>query len=217
MDKKGIRIWLLPLLALSWNQLVYYGGSLIAGNAPHDDWTLALDRLTPFLPWTVSIYFLCYLFWMITYLLAAGQRKEFAYRFFFADFLAKAVCLICFVFLPTTNLRPVVEGNSLWEVLMRFLYQIDAPVNLFPSIHCLVSWLCWLGVRDRKEFPRWYQRFSFWMAAAVCLSTLTTKQHVILDLIGGIILAEISWLVAGLHLDLKGIVTSMTKQAETIR
>lgn len=211
MDKKGIRIWLLPLSAFLWNQLVYYGGSLIAQKSFHYDWTLTVDRLTPFLPWTVSIYFLCYLFWAVAYLLAARQKKELAYRFFFADFLAKAVCLICFIFLPTTNLRPAVKGNGPWENLMRFLYQIDAPVNLFPSIHCLVSWLCWLGIRDRKEFPQWCRYFSFWMAAAVCISTLTTKQHVVLDLVGGIVLAEISWWAAGLYLDLKSIVTKQTE------
>ena len=54
----------------------------------------------------------------------------FAYRFFCADFLAKAVCLICFLLLPTTNIRPSVEGDGLWEGLVRFLYQVDAPVNL---------------------------------------------------------------------------------------
>ena len=39
----------------------------------------------------------------------------------------------------------------------------------------------------------------FWTAAAVCLSTLTTKQHVIVDVIGGIALAEAAWRVAGLE------------------
>ena len=122
-----------------------------------------------------------------------------AYRFFCADFLAKAVCLVCFLLLPTTNVRPAVEGNGLWEGLVRFLYQVDAPVNLFPSVHCLVSWLCWIGVREREDIPRWYRYFSFWIAVAICLSTLTTKQHVIVDVAGGITLAEASWWAAGLE------------------
>jgi hypothetical protein len=130
--------WLLPLAAVILNQAVYYGGGWIAQGLYHHDWTLPLDRAVPFLPWTVSVYFLCYLFWAVCYVSAARQKKMFAYRFFCADFLAKAVCLICFLLLPTTNIRPSVEGDGLWEGLVRFLYQVDAPVNLFPSIHCLV-------------------------------------------------------------------------------
>lgn len=194
-----LRTWLLPLTAVIWNQAVYYGGGWLAQGAYHYDWTLSVDQAIPFLPWTVSVYFLCYLFWAGNYMLSAWQAKLYAYRFFCADFLSKGVCLVCFLFLPTTNVRPVAEGSGLWESLIRFLYQVDAPVNLFPSIHCLVSWLCWIGVRDREDIPRWYRYFSFWLAAAVCLSTLTTRQHVVIDVVGGIVLAEASWRMAGLE------------------
>lgn len=192
-----MRTWLLPLAAVLWNQAVYYGGSLIARDFQHHNWTTALDRATPFLPWTVSVYFFCYLFWAIAYVLCAGQEKRAAYRFFQADFLAKIVCLACYICILTTIIRPLVTEDGLWENAVRFLYRIDAPVNLFPSIHCLVSWLCWVGVRSRKDLPRWYRRLSFWMAIAVCVSTLTTKQHVMWDVIGGIALAECSYWAAG--------------------
>lgn len=194
-----IQTWLLPLTAVIWNQAVYYGAGCLARGAYHHDWTLPIDRAIPFVPWTVSVYFLCYLFWAVGYVRSARQKKMLAYRFFCADFLAKAVCLACFLLLPTTNVRPAVDGSGLWENLMRFLYRVDAPVNLFPSIHCLVSWLCWIGVRGREDIPRWYRHFSFWTAAAVCLSTLTTKQHVAADVVGGIALAEAGWWAAGLE------------------
>lgn len=91
-------------------------------------------------------------------------------------------------------MRDLLQNESL---ACRYHYRIDAPVNLFPSIHCLVSWLCWAGVRNRKELPRRYRRSAFWMAAAVCVSTLTTKQHVLWDAAGGIALAEFSYWAAG--------------------
>lgn len=37
----------------------------------------------------------------------------------------------------------------------------------------------------------------FWAALAVFVSTLTTKQHVIADVIGGALLAEVTWQIAG--------------------
>lgn len=194
LTRRGV---LLPLLALAWNQSVYYGGGRIAQGFFHHDWTLAVDEMIPFVPWTVVIYFVCYLFWAVGYLVCSHQEKERAYRFFCGEFLAKTVCLIFFIFLPTTNIRPAVAGTGLWNDLMRLLYQVDAPVNLFPSIHCLVSWMCWIGVRGQKNIPRWYRWFSLCMAIAVCVSTLTTKQHVILDVISGVGLAELGYWAAG--------------------
>lgn len=81
---------------------------------------------------------------------------------------------------------------------MRLLYRVDAADNLFPSIHCLVSWLCWIGVRKRKDIPTIYRYISLIASLLVCISTLTTKQHVIVDVIGGIALAECSYMIAGI-------------------
>lgn len=194
----GRRIWLLPLISLTWNQLVYCGGGWLSRNLPHYDMTLPVDWATPFLPWTVLIYLGCYLFWALNYVLCARQEKRQAYRFFAADLLSKTVCLLFFLLLPTTNLRPEVTGTGLCDQLIALVYEIDAPVNLFPSIHCLVSWLSWIGVRTQQDIPRWYRLFSLGMAVAVCLSTLTTKQHVVLDVAGGILLAELSYWIAGI-------------------
>lgn len=190
-------IWLTLLFALAWNQIVYSGTQWIARSWHHYDMTTPLDALIPFLPWTVGIYFSCYLFWAANYYLCAVQTPAERRRFFCADALLKAVCLVFFLALPTTNIRPEVVEENLWGTIMKFLYQIDAASNLFPSIHCAVSWLCWVGVRGRKGIPRMYRVFSFVAAAAVCVATLTTKQHVLPDLIGGVALAEICYFAAG--------------------
>ena len=74
---------------------------------------------------------------------------------------------------------------------------IDAADNLFPSIHCLVSWFCFQGIRGRQEIPKWYQYLSCVIAVCVFLSTLMTKQHVVWDVAGGVILAQICFTVSG--------------------
>ncbi len=191
------QICTLLIVAVVWNQIVYLGGNLIARSLPHHNLEICLDQLVPFLPWTVFIYFGCYFYWAVNYTLCARQKKALAYRFFCADFLAKTVCLVLFILLPTTNIRPSVNGQTIWDNLMRLLYQIDAPSNLFPSIHCLVSWLCYIGIRGKQNIPKWYRCSSCLMAAAVFLSTLTTKQHVFWDVAGGVLLAEVSYWLAG--------------------
>ena len=180
-----------------WNQVIYSATMVITRSWMHYNWEFKIDQKIPFLPWTVSIYFACYIFWIVNYILSVRQDKESAYRFLGADILAKAVCLLCFLLFPTTNIRPEIVGNTIWDELMRFLYQVDSASNLFPSIHCLVSWFCFIGVRGKKNIPKWYQAASCLMAIMVFISTLTTKQHVVVDVIGGIILAECSYWVTG--------------------
>ena len=100
-----------------------------------------------------------------------------------------------FLAFPTTNTRPLITGSGLWNQAALWLYSIDAADNLFPSIHCLVSWFCYLGIRGRKEIPRWYQSVSMVIAILVFASTLLTKQHVIVDVAGGILLAEFCFFI----------------------
>ena len=197
MSERGRRALLLPVLAVLWNQLVYYGGLSAAWNSPHWCMVLGADSLIPFLPWTASIYFGCFLFWAAVYIFLAQGDKTEAYRFFWADLMAKGVCLLFFLLLPTTMPRPDIHGSSFWAYVMRFLYRVDAPYNLFPSIHCLVSWLCFVGVRRRRDVPRPLVWGTGLAAGLICLSTLTTRQHVMADVAGGIFLAELSYRAAG--------------------
>ena len=63
-------------------------------------------------------------------------------------------------------------------------------------MHCFLSWLSWIGVRRNRFIPRMYQVISLLIAVSICISTLTVKQHYLLDVPTGIILAEISYLMA---------------------
>lgn len=181
----------LPLFfTLACNFLVYNGSRLITAGRFHYNLSGRFDARIPFVPWTVVIYLGCYLFWIVNYVIGCRQEKEEAFYFISADIFAKFVCLICFIAFPTTNMRPAVEGDGIWNDLMRLVYRLDAADNLFPSIHCLTSWLCFIAVRKNAAVPGWYRRFSLIFALMVCISTLTTKQHVLIDVIGGMALAE---------------------------
>lgn len=189
---------ILPLiLTLTANFIAYFGTRPFTSSWKHYNIETVLDQQIPVIPWTIVIYFGCYLVWIVNYLIAASREKEFVWRFFAADVLARLVCMAFYLLLPTTNVRPSIPEQGFWNQMLTLLYQMDAADNLFPSIHCLNSWFCYIAVRSRREIPRWYQRFSFWAALAVFVSTLTTKQHVIADVIGGALLAEVTWQIAG--------------------
>lgn len=193
----------LPLvLAFLWNQIVYCGSRILMKNHLHYDITTPLDSLIPVIPWTLSIYVFSFLYWPVQYLICCSLGKDHAYRFLSADIFAKTICLVFFLVFPTTNLRPPISMHGFWNLSLNLLYRLDAPDNLFPSIHCLVSWLCYAGIRGQHKVRRPYRSFVLGMALAICISTLTTKQHVIPDVAAGILLAEFSyWFVHYSHLD----------------
>lgn len=183
------------ILALLLNQIAYFGSRAVAGGWYHYNLETSLDGRIPFWPPSVLIYLGSYLFWLAGYILLARQEKEEAYHFFLSEALSKLLCMIFFLVLPTTNTRPAIEIDGLWNQLMIYLYSTDAADNLFPSIHCLESWLCFIGVKNRRGTPHWYQNFSCAAAVLICISTLLTKQHVVVDVIGGIFMAELCFYI----------------------
>ena len=183
------------IFSVVFNCLVYSGSRMIAGGWYHHNIETGVDRSIPFVPEFLVIYFGCYVFWAVNYILIARQDRRSVYQFFTGDFISRCVCLVSFLAFPTTNTRPLITGSGLWNQAALWLYSIDAADNLFPSIHCLVSWFCYLGIRGRKEIPRWYQSVSMVIAILVFASTLLTKQHVIVDVAGGILLAEFCFFI----------------------
>lgn len=186
---------ILPLLScFGLNMLIYSGTMVMCADWYHYDLTTSLDQAIPLVPGWMCIYFGCFLFWTVNYIMVARINRndpDTFYRFVAADMISRLVCGIIFMVFPTTNVRPEVTGTGFSVFLLQFLYGLDQPTNLFPSIHCLVSWFCYTGIRGRKEVPAWYRAFSCIFALLVVLSTQFTKQHYIADAIAGVLLAEV--------------------------
>lgn len=181
------------ILCVIFNFSVYSGVRLFYGDSFFHNLTSYFDDLIPVIPVFVLIYGGSYFFWIVNYILISKISKEQCYRLAIADLLGKLICGIIYILLPTTNVRPVLYSSGIFTDMLKFLYSVDAANNLFPSIHCLVSWYCYAGIRNCKTVPTWYQYFSLFIAIMICISTVTTKQHVIIDVFGGIMLAELTW------------------------
>ena len=89
---------LVPLImALLCNFAVYSGCNALTRNWNLHSLAIPLDKQIPLIPWTIVIYFGCYIFWIINYILIYRRSREYAYRFFVADFLSRIVCLVFFM------------------------------------------------------------------------------------------------------------------------
>ena len=109
-----------------FNCLVYSGSRMIAGGWYHHNIETGLDRSLPFVPQFLVVYFGCYLFWAVNYILIARQDRRSVYQFFTGDFISRCICLGFFLAYPTTNTRPLITDGGLWNQAALWLYSIDA-------------------------------------------------------------------------------------------
>ena len=144
--EKYLPLWsILPLISIFvLNCLIYWGSGILTANRYHFDFTTSLDRAVPLIPQFIWIYVLAFPVWAVNYILASQRGKDGFYRFVATDLTVHFACFVFFLILPTTNIRPEIVGNTWSEQLLKFVYMMDGastPSNLFPSIHCYVSWL----------------------------------------------------------------------------
>ena len=179
---------------------LYYVSRIIADGFVHYDVSLPIDDMIPFVPQFVYIYVLAYAQWVITLLLLATEKKEFFYRYLSAYFLANFGAFLFFVFAPTImsrgDLSALNDADPLTRMLMGGIFGLDSPTNLFPSVHCIDSWFCFRVVAKSKRLPRWFAACSLVFTLLVFASTVLCKQHMVADIFGGIIMAEIAILLA---------------------
>ena len=127
----------------------------------------------------------------------------------FADFMAAIIVacaagMLVLAFFPTymdrvaEGLFVVPDNPTIFDKLRMFWYSLDGSemaYNLLPSFHCLNSTLCYLGVAGRKEIPLWFRIYSLVITILIFASTVYVKQHYVLDIVTGVIIAVIAYII----------------------
>lgn len=150
----------------------------------------ALDQSIPFWPWTVWIYTSEYTFFIVIYLVCRSTLN--LNKYFYALMALQVVSSVIFMAWPTTyprHLYPLpAELDSLTHFVFSTLRDGDNPNNCAPSLHVssvILSSLMFLN-EQREKLP-----FFFTWGILIALSTLTTKQHYVIDVVTGLMMAMI--------------------------
>jgi PAP2 superfamily len=155
---------------------------------PKFDFSIALDSRIPFIHWTIWIYLSDLLFFSFAAL--ALTRKEFI-QILQIILIAYVISMIGFIFLPGDY--PRIEVTTIASPFYRWGYgvfhTVDLANNTFPSMHVGLTWIICISLARR--FQR-YKYIIFAYSILVTLSVLTTKQHFILDIVGGLTVVFIS-------------------------
>jgi membrane-associated phospholipid phosphatase len=156
----------------------YLGAARFGIGQPYRLDPSAIDRAIPLLPSTIAVYLSQFAFLFLALWLQTDSRA--LTRIFCA--IAAATILSCAIFVvwPTTIPRPAAR-NPAFEALWLF----DVPTNCFPSLHvALATIAAFFWPRPRRMALIW--------AAGIALSTLTTKQHYAIDVVGGVIVSAVA-------------------------
>lgn len=185
----------IPMLILILSNLIIYGGTKYINELlgrPYIDMTGALDLAIPVVPEFTFVYILAYPFWYLSYYFLILKNRDMTRNIVITNVSAKLLCGLLFILVPTTNIRPELTGNTAAEWILNIIYSLDTPHNLFPSVHCFESWLCFTYIRDAKCCNRCLKIAVFVLTASICFSTVFTRQHVLIDVLVGVLIAEIA-------------------------
>jgi membrane-associated phospholipid phosphatase len=153
---------------------------------------LALDRAIPLIPMWALVYGALYVFLILLPIFIVRQDEPIR-RTVYAYLLIWLTAYVFFAFYPTAAPRPPIvigEGFAVWG--LRALYSSDPPYNCFPSLHVAHSFVSALAC---ARVHRTLGVVATVCATLVALSTLFTKQHYILDVIAGVLLAFAAWAI----------------------
>ena len=184
----------LPLASCMLTLILTYSVTMLIDVKDFVDISLPIDHIIPVRPEWVLVYILSYVYWALAYIAVARESRAHCRRIIGADFIAKLVAMAFFVLMPVTIERPEITGSGLFDMGLKFIYAMDEPRNLFPSMHCLYSWIAAREFMKLEKYGRLLKWCAVIFSVMVFLSTLFTRQHYILDIFGGIAAAEIGML-----------------------
>lgn len=113
-------------------------------------------------------------------------------RFTWAFALTLVVAYTTYLLFPVYLERPHLEVDSLATFLLSLEY-LDHSYNHFPSLHVAIGWLVYLACREGMRRPVTL----FLALLGMSVATLFVKQHYLVDVAFGALLAAGAWTVAG--------------------
>ncbi len=154
-----------------------------------------IDDRIPVVSFFVVFYLFSYVFWICGPIIASLTEKRNFINYIIGLSAAYIIGFLIFLFAPTymdraaEGLMAYAERPGIFNALLKVIYGADGgdlAFNLFPSYHCLISLYCYLGIRKRTEVSKGVRVYSLVMTILICMSTVLTKQHYIIDIAGGL-------------------------------
>lgn len=178
------KLIIVQAMLLGFQSLTYFGCEIFQKNIHNVK--LTVDDKIPFLPWSV-LFYCCWFPLIAVYPLVVYAGDPYYYSVYFLAMIMEIVTsVICYMLYPTSFERPV-PPDTFWGKFMKLIYRGSYKgVNCAPSLHCsscfLVIWISCVC----PGMEMWIRIFTAAVAFLIVASTMTTKQHTVVDVVTAI-------------------------------
>lgn len=146
------------------------------------------DRKIPLAPWAIWLYILYYPVVMMPTFLVRNRAELF--QMAISYLIVSAIGWLCWIFIPVRMEYPELSCSGFSCQWLRGIYDADGGVNVFPSLHVGHSTLAAAIFVSYRSPLRWVMVLA---ALAIAASTVLTRQHYLIDLPFGALLALSGW------------------------
>ncbi len=170
-----------------WVPLYFLTGWIGAQRGPMFDPALPIDAWWPFVPEAVFVYLIAYV--IVLAIFAIRRRSAFLNYAYLNFIVMNLAAFVIFALLPTMGPeRTALPADA--SPVLAFMFDLDARWNAFPSLHVAnPTLIALLALRERGVSA--ISVALVLVAIGIAVSTLLVRQHYLLDVVGGMLLAVI--------------------------
>ncbi|ADL51828.1 phosphatase PAP2 family protein [Clostridium cellulovorans] len=167
--------------------------------SPQYEMYSSIDSYIPFVKEMVIPYITWYLYIAFAIIYLGIKSKEDFYKLI--TFLVSGMLIAMFIYVVFPNCQNLrattLLGSDLFSKLIHYLYYIDTPTNVNPSLHVIISIgiYCSLANSEPLKNNRFFNSISFILMVAISISTVFIKQHSIIDVFFGALIGIIIYFI----------------------
>lgn len=155
----------------------------------------SLDALIPFSEWFLIPYFFWFIYIIGSVIYFFFNDKDVFIKYMWHVALTYTTTLVVYVVYPTSQpLRPVLTDEGILYDIVRWLYGYDTSTNVCPSLHVIGSFSVMFAALKCTKLSKPVIRAGYVVIAVfICASTVFLKQHSIIDVFWGVVVACIGY------------------------
>ncbi len=178
-----IKLILFQAVLLTFQIITYLAVQKI--ERPLHDAALPIDQKIPFVPQMVFIYGLWYPLIAIFPIILYFASPQMYMRYIISILLDICISLLIYAAYPTSFKRPQPTAEKLSDKIVGWLYTKGnyKGKNCMPSMHCSMCFIVLIFTLCCGDMLVWVRIAACLLAVMIVISTVLTKQHVLLDVI----------------------------------
>jgi membrane-associated phospholipid phosphatase len=181
-------VYIMLMVYVAWLAMYYFTAWIGSLRGPAFNAAIPLDSSIPYLPAFLPVYYLAYV--TIAGIFLISREPAFLNRAYISIIAANAFAFVFFMAFPVLGPERITDttGHSVVQNMVQLTHFLDSRYNAFPSLHVANPVLLFL-LSARHRGLSWLTLLFLILALSISAATLLVKQHYLLDVVSGVVLA----------------------------